>query len=665
MEISLRSKLIVSFLVVIVVTGIVATFVGIALISEGVMREIEAKVKEDLNAAREIYNQKLREVEDAVFYTALRKFAIKNALIANDRDTLFQALKLSAEKAKLDVLTITDRAGNVVLRVRNPEIFGDSQKDDEIVSKVLRDRKPISSTQIVPGEELAKEADKLAKRAHIRFVPTPKAKPATQTEKTSGMMLQAAAPILNDRSELAGVLYGGCLINRSYEIVDKIKDTVYQAVKYKGKDIGTATIFQGDLRVSTNVKKRDGSRAIGTRVSEEVNNRVLGEGKRWAGRAFVVNEWYVTGYEPIRNVDGKVIGILYVGVLEEKYVDMKKKTTWTFVGITLLGIILVFVISCLLADRISRPVNLLNKGVEAIAAGDFDFVVNIRSRDEIGTLGRSFNRVRKHLKELYRKLQGKVDAADKDLKRVNEELRLANKELIERQEQLIRSEKLASLGKLAAGVAHEINNPLTGILTFSHLLLEDTGKDDPKREDLEVIIKETERCRDIVKGLLDYSRQNEPQKVSVDINDIIEKTLSLLEHQASFRNIEITREFDNDLPRIMIDKDKIQQVLVNILTNAQEAMPEGGSITITTTRTDGKYIEMKFADTGCGIAKNELQKLFDPFYSTKELGTGLGLSITQGIITGHRGRIEIQSEVGKGMIFVIRLPITESSGEES
>jgi two-component system NtrC family sensor kinase len=658
MGISLRAKLTVSFLVVIIVTGVVATVVGITLISEGVIREVESKVKEDLNAAREIYNQKLRELEDAVFYTALRKFAVGNALLANDKDTLLQALKLAAEKAGLDILTITDKNGKVVLRVRNPEVFGDSQKDDEIVSKVLRNRKPVSSTQIVPREELAKEADELARRAHIRLVPTPKAKSTTEAEETSGMMLKAAVPVLDDRRELVGVLYGGRLINRNYEIVDKIKDTVYQAVTYKGKDIGTATIFQGDLRISTNVKRRDGSRAIGTRVSEEVNNRVLVEEKIWEGRAFVVNDWYVTQYEPIRNVDGKVIGILYVGVLEEKYVDMKKRTMWTFAGITLLGVILALVISCLLVSKISKPVNLLNKGVEAIADGDFDFEVNIRSRDEIGTLGSSFNRVRRHLKELYQKLQGKIEAADEDLKRVNEELRQANKELIERQEQLVRSEKLASIGKLAAGVAHEINNPLTGVLTFSHLLLDDTEKDDPKREDLEVIIKETERCRDIVKGLLDYSRQTEPQKVSVGMNGIIKKTLSLLEHQAAFRNIKITREFDNDLPQIMIDKDKMQQVLVNLLTNAQEAMPEGGSIAITTTKTeDGKYIEMKFADTGCGIPENEVSKLFDPFYSTKELGTGLGLSITQGIITSHKGTIEVQSEEGKGTTFIIRLPI--------
>ena len=355
----------------------------------------------------------------------------------------------------------------------------------------------------------------------------------------------------------------------------------------------------------------------------------------------------------------KVLGVLDVVVSLKEVDEMLTASAWRRAIFTIATIILVgAVIGYYTYRTVSVPVHRLAKGTKRVASGDLDYRIPVTGATEIAYLAESFNKMGSELKETYDKLQGKVDAADENLKRVNEELRQANKELIERQEQLIRSEKLASIGKLAAGVAHEINNPLTGVLTFSHLLLDDAGKDDPRREDLEVIIKETERCRDIVKGLLDYSRQTEPQKISMRINEVIDKTLSLLEHQAAFRNIKIIREYHDDLPYIMIDKDKIQQVLINLLTNAQEAMPEGGSVTITATRmADEKSVEMKFADTGCGIPKDEILKLFDPFYSTKELGTGLGLSITQGIITSHKGTIEVQSEVGTGTTFIIRLPV--------
>ena len=300
---------------------------------------------------------------------------------------------------------------------------------------------------------------------------------------------------------------------------------------------------------------------------------------------------------------------------------------------------------------VTRPVRKLEKGVEAIAKGDFDFEVSVKTADEIGSLAKSFNRVREELKESYEKLRGKIEAADEDLKK-------AYKELQTKQEQLIQSEKLASIGKLAAGVAHEINNPLTGVLTFACLLRDDLGKDDPKREDAEVIIKETQRCSSIVRNLLDFSRQTQPQKMSVGVNEIAEKALSILEHQSAFRNIKIIREFDPALPQIMVDKDKILQVFINLLTNAQEAMPEGGSVTITTTRTeDGKYIEIRVADTGCGIAESDLPRIFDPFFSTKEKGTGLGLSVTQGIIASHKGIIEVKSRKGAGTTFTIRLPM--------
>lgn len=297
MKILLRTKLIISFLAVIIICGVVATLVGMCLIGTGIIGQAQDKVKNDLNSAREIYREETDNIKDIVRFTALR-FFIKDAILDNDTEGLQQELDEIRKRESLDVLTVTDKIGRVIVRSRNPSVSGDNQAQDELVSEVLSVEKVVAGTVIVPREELIKEGLDLAEQAHIEFIPTPKAKPTLETEQTSGMMIKAAAPVFYDGS-VVGVLYGGNLLNRNYEIVDRVKDTVYLGVKYKGKDIGTATIFQGDLRISTNVEGEDGSRAIGTRVSEEVYEQVLVKGLPWIDRAFVVNNWYIAAYEPV------------------------------------------------------------------------------------------------------------------------------------------------------------------------------------------------------------------------------------------------------------------------------------------------------------------------------------------------------------------------------
>ncbi len=654
MKILLRTKLIISFLVVIAIAGTVATIVGLHLISTGVVNQAQEKVNMDLNSAREIYETRLREIETFIECTTLRAFAVRNALKENNRELLLGALRKAMERGKLDILTVTDNEGRVVLRACNPALSGDSQAQDEIISSVLQNKKPLAGTQIITRDELLKESEELAKQAQMKLFPTPMAKPIQETERTSGMMLKAAVPILDDDGSLLGILYGGVLLNRNYEIVDKTKDTVYRGAKYKGKDIGTATIFQGDLRISTNVKTRDGKRAIGTRVSEEVYEKVLGEGKTWKTDAFVVNEWYLTAYEPIRNVTGDVIGILYVGILEQKYADMRRTTLWIFLGITFVGAVIALVVAYILSNAIARPILSLKKGVEAIADGDFDFEVQCKARDEIGSLTESFNRVRQQLKELYGKLQGKIEAADEDLKEVNKMLR-------EKQRQLVHSEKLAALGTLAAGIAHEVNNPLGVASMYAQMAQKDVEKN-PSRlpQRLETVVAEINRGGQIVKNLLEFARQTEPAIREIDLNGVIEKALAIVEHQAGLQEVKVVRQFSSELPRIMGDPDKLQQVFVNMAINAFQAMPDGGELTLTTGKaSDGKMVKVEITDTGCGIPEEYITKLFDPFFTTKETGkgTGLGLSVSHGIIEQHSGTIEVKSSVGKGTTFIILLPV--------
>ena len=635
MRISLKAKLIVSFLAVIVICGLVATLVAIRLIGTGIINQAQDKVRIDLNSAREIYLEESEDLKDVVRFTALR-FFIKDAFSDNDIETLQKELEKIREAESLDILTLTDKNGRVVIRTRNPSITGDNQTQDELVSRALSSGEVISGTVIIPREELLKEGNDLAEQAYIEFIRTEMEKPSPETEQSSGMMIKAASPIFGYDDNLLGVLYGGNLLNRNYKIVDEVKETVYQGVKYKGKDIGTATVFQWDLRISTNVQGENGDRAIGTRVSEEVYEQVLEKGLPWIDRAYVVNHWYIAAYEPIKDVGGKIIGILYVGILEEKFIDMRTRAIAVFLGITLAGMIMVLVGSNFLAKSMLSPVKRLVSASHEWAAGNLDFRVRTGGDDEIAELGDTFNLMASSLKERDRRL----------------------KEYAE--QQIMKSERLATLGQLAAGVAHEINNPLGAILMYTHLSLEEMEAENPCRKNLEKVAGETTRCKDIVKGLLDFARQTEPKVEESDVNEILKRTLSLVENQAVFQNVIINRQLSPSLPMVMMDTSQIQQVFTNIIMNAAEAVEEEGELTVVTGMApDNKHIEIEFTDTGCGIPPENHEKIFDPFFTTKEVGrgTGLGLAISYGIITRHKGTIDIKSKPGKGSTFIVRLPI--------
>ncbi|MFQ6137463.1 MAG: sensor histidine kinase, partial [Candidatus Hydrothermarchaeales archaeon] len=231
------------------------------------------------------------------------------------------------------------------------------------------------------------------------------------------------------------------------------------------------------------------------------------------------------------------------------------------------------------------------------------------------------------------------------------------RELREAQQQLIQSEKLAAIGQLAAGVAHEINNPLANISMYTQMLME-KEKDSARREKLEVIEGQVGIAARIVGHLLDFSRQSEPKTTQLDLNKEILETLSFLNHQMYISNIEIVKDLDADLPKIYADSGQLRQVFLNLISNAIEAMPRGGRLTLSTKKEDGE-IEIGIADTGVGIPKEDISKIFDPFFSTRGVGkgTGLGLSVSLGIIERHAGRIEVESEVGVGTKFTIKLPI--------
>jgi two-component system NtrC family sensor kinase len=315
-------------------------------------------------------------------------------------------------------------------------------------------------------------------------------------------------------------------------------------------------------------------------------------------------------------------------------------------------VILSLLLSLLLTRFVNRPIDKLLAATKQAAHGDLDQTVAIRSHDELGELSNSFNNMIIELKRSRDAIEGWTQTLEQRVQERTQELQQV-------QDQLIRAGKMAALGELAAGVAHEINNPLTGVLTFSSLMLKKVDENNPWKKDLENIVQQTTRCRNIVKGLLDFARQRKPDKKEWDVHMLLENTLILVEKQAPFQNIKIKKDFNTRIPLLFVDGDQIQQVFMNILLNAADAMASnGGTLTIRTEMKNG-IAQISFTDTGHGISKEHLSKLFAPFFTTKETGkgTGLGLAISYGIIQSHNGEIDVESEVGKGSTFRIKLPV--------
>jgi two-component system NtrC family sensor kinase len=630
-------KLMLAFLAIIVFLS--ATFSGVAafLIGSRVIAEAENRVESDLNSAREMFAAYADGLYDLMRHSADR-FYLRDALLSGQVDVAAGELLQTMMDERLDFLSVTDADGMVLLRAGNPLVTGDSMAGESIVAEALARAITVADTTVLTAAALGREGSALPGRARLMLVETEGARPIEGTLETDGLVLLAAAPILDYAGEVTGVLYGGLLLNRRVEIVDRIKETVFRGTRYEGRDIGTATLFLDDIRIATNVLTDEGSRAIGTRASQEVYDRVAGEGRRWLGRAFVVNDWYITAYEPLRDHDGAVVGMLYVGLLEKPYSDLRTRSTLIFVGITLGGMALALAISYFFSRRLSTPVRSLVKASRRVAEGDLATRVSVNTRDEISVLANAFNT-----------MAAALAARDEQLRDY------ARKKIMQ-------SERLAVVGQLAADVAHELNNPLQGIVTYSHLLLERMSADDPKRGSVEKIANQAARCATIIRALLDFSRPKKPQKRLANICSVIEECFSLVEDRAIFHNIEVVRDFGDCLPESVVDPAQLQQVFMNLIINAAEAMGGTGRLTVTT-RFDVErgMIQISFGDTGHGIREEDLGRIFDPFFTTKEVGhgTGLGLAISFGIVKEHGGNIAVESAPGVGTTFTIELPLGE------
>lgn len=362
--------------------------------------------------------------------------------------------------------------------------------------------------------------------------------------------------------------------------------------------------------------------------------------------------------------DESVLGVLDIVTPVETIHATIQRNTITIISLSLGLIIFAAILVSLLVQRVVYgPLDDLRKGAERVTDGDLEHEIPVRSDDELGQLAECFNsmtgalqRSRDELRQWGRTLEDKVEEATR-------ELQIA-------QAEAARSEKLASVGLLAAGIAHELNNPLTGVLTFSTLVRKQLPDGSPEAEDLDLVIEETKRCAAIIRRLLDFAREKTPEKRFVDINGIIENCVQLISQPAQLADIKLDVRLGSGIPPVWVDEDLIKQVIMNMLVNAQHAIGKSGTITVGThvrhdcplsgvdLDPDAPMVQVLIRDTGCGIAPEHLDRIFDPFFTTKGVGkgTGLGLSVSHGTIEAHGGVIEVESELDKGTEFRVCLP---------
>jgi two-component system NtrC family sensor kinase len=647
-RLSLKARLIWSYLVILGTGGLATSLVGSWIVSSTIMMQARRAVDHDFATARTAYEQQLQALKLAAQFAGSGT-TIQGYLAAADRRPLLAYLERIRRDAGFDFLGLTDARGRVMLRVPGPGQAGDDASSIGVVAAALSG-KVASATEILSAAELAREDPALPGRARLR---------TDGGEETAGMALLVAAPVGSPPAGIAGALYGGVLLTGNFAMVDRVWNLLFRGDRFADVDSGSVTIFMKDLRISTNVRTTRGERAVGTRAPAEVRDAVLEQGAIWRGRAFVVKDWYISEYAPIRNYAGDAVGMLSVGILESTYTAIRDRVILSFFGIATIGFLLIIGITYYMIRNIIRPIGEMVGATRNIIAGRFDQEVRSDSPSEIALLAQSFNAMLKSL----RQMKGDLEEWGRTLE---EKVKQRTEELVAMQARVAQSERLASLGMLAAGVAHEVNNPLGGILALTVLSVEDMREDDPNRENLEEVVRQTERCRDIVRGLLEFSRQSKGNTEPVDLNAVLEDTLSLVGKQAMFFNIHVVERLDPQLPPVLADRSQFQQVFMNILMNAVQAMDERGTITIMTRHEAvADSVEVAISDTGHGIPPEQIDRIFDPFFTTKASGqgTGLGLSIAYGIVTTHRGTISVQSEVGIGSTFTIRMPVAPAGNE--
>lgn len=680
---TLKKRILLALGVPFLLSLVISVVTVVYLVDNLLLSQVQRKVATDLRSAREIYNMRIELLKDLVRFSS-NLDPVKRAVSRANAEELRAALQAIRVRSGEDFLSVTDADGKVLARTRNPSATGDSVGHLSPVKAALIGE-TVGSTEVLEERDLLFEGDDLAERARTKITETRHAEPSDLAELPRGMALIAAAPVMDDSGRIIGVVYAGHMLNRDFTLVDKIRSTVFADQTIEGVAVGAATIFLNDVRIATNVTTEGGQRAVGTRVSAQVAQSLLKNGDSFVDRAFVVKEWYVTAYEPIRNHRDEVIGILNVAILERPYRELIFRSILVVGALQFAGLAIgLFYFTAALTRNVTRPLRRLSEGALRIGGGDLNHDIPVESNDEIGQLARDFNSMTSNLRErdrsieeLARDLANKVAERnealanrDADLvraraevleimekqKETNLELQQSFERLKVTQEELVRSGKLAALGAMAAGVAHEINTPLATIRGNVEIMTLKLKEIPECAGELLRIEQQADRMQGIVQNLLTFARVEKPNVEPTDLRKALVDVIQSLGPRAVEKNVELVAELPDYLPPVMANFEKLLQVFNNLANNALQAMAHGGRLTISAAIDDERgEVRTVFADTGVGIAPQDIPKVWNPFFSTKPSGTGLGLSISHAIIEGFGGKISLVSERGKGATFTVRL----------
>ncbi|RPI29362.1 MAG: HAMP domain-containing protein [Acidobacteria bacterium] len=633
----LQTKTNIGIISVFLILGVSAAFMTFKWQNDHAIKAAENRVRLYIRAGWEIYNSKIERIqatlkvlaEDQRLQRLLRDHA-DGALL----DEVLSELQAIRSDQNMDILNVLDSSGRVILRTRHPEMRYDQVSDDPMIRKVIKERRGCGGTVLLDEKRLGAEGQDLVQWC-TRY-----------GGEAEGMMTGAAVPILRN-GKLIGIIQMGNLLNGSVEKVDRIRDSLFENEQYDGKPVGTATVFMRDLRISTNVLDQNGARAIGTRASEEVADRVLGKGLSWTGRALVVNAWYLSQYDPIRDPDGRVIGMLYIGSLEKRYLDQRSRAVFMNLAIVFGGMVLAMTVFFLIMRTILSPIRRLYRATRRLSKGDLSHRIEVRSRDEIGELSDSFNYMAEQLLED----QLKIQQSQAELERRNEELRVTNRNYME----------------MLGFVSHELKSPLgsavLGVYSVKDGYLGTLSE--AQQRILTSVASSLDYLNEMIKHYLDLSRLEKGElKINKRIVRLKEEILepSIQGLMPSLEDKQMTLESDvPELFALCCDPQAMRIVSENLLSNAVKYGKTGGSIHVSA-MVCGDQAVFTVMNEGEGIARDKLDLLFRKFSridqpnTAGKKGTGLGLYICREIVEQHGGKISGESVAGKWTRFTVSLP---------
>jgi two-component system NtrC family sensor kinase len=659
---SIRARLTVATLLPLITAIGICWLVGISIITTRFAVQAQQSVETNLNSAHEIYLGELARLSDIIRLTG-QSAAFSAVLDSPGKPAADLPLQLTLHNERLSFLTLVDRYGFVRYRAGNPGMTGDSQKGEKLISDALKGV-VTSGIMLLSEEQAVRENSQLPQKIAITIKATPHARPYFRKIENRGMFLVAAAPILAADGRVAGVLYGGILLNGDNRLIDRITRVVFRQSESGDaeRENGTATLFLEDARIATSVLDENRQRAIGSLMSTEVYNAVS-RGETWFGKAFVLDKQNFTAYEPLRDYRGSVIGALYVGTPERPYLQLRSRFNLIFSGVLVFVTLIGIGLSAWLSRRLSSPVKALEEEVRRIAAGEKLPDISVESDDEIGSLANEFNIMKHRLAArevenlaLNRTLEDKVVERTAQLEEKNQLLLNVQKDLAQ-------AERLAGIGLLASGVAHEINNPLAIIRGNAELLEMSARLDDSHQSEVETIIQQVGRVERIVSNLLTFARTQKKIIRPFRIEALLDDILNQIGHQIALDTYRIERRYQTAGAEIEGDEDQLRQVFTNLIVNGLQDMEHGGVLRVgTEVRAGDELCRITIADSGTGISKELQEKLFTPFFTTKERGTGLGLAVSYGIVKDHGGDIRVVSAPGLGAEFIVVLPVRQPPG---